>query len=428
MTLALLLASGCGDNAFRYNQARPASVDVTVEVPADAAAAPFDVPRFLRVPPGFGVRVVARIAGARFLAETPGGELLVSVPGKGEIVRVAGTGSVTLASGMNLPHDMVFVERGGIEYLYISEHDRVSRVAWDEDAAALGTLEPVVSDLPSASLPELMGNYGHGLKNIAASADTLFVSIASASNADPSDALADPVRGSVYVYDLDGGGGRLYARGIRNAEGLALHPRTSELWVAINHRDNLRYPLMDGRFPYGELVWEYINDNPPEPFTRVRDGANYGWPYCNPTADGGIMNMPYVPDYDNNADQNVLDCASLDRIDVGLPAHSAPLGMSFWSGATVPRGYRDGAVIGMHGCWNCSVPRGYKVAFLELRADNTFNAPLDLVTGFLSDPMDKNTVWGRPVDVIANRAGNLYISDDMAGAVYELYRTVEDAD
>lgn len=418
----LVLVAACGDNDG--GRAQPATVPVTLEVPAFAASQPFDVPRTMYVPPGFGIRVIARVPAARFLAETPEGDLLVSRPGDGEVVKITGiAGEPTLtviASGMTLPHDLVFTSRGGTDYLYIAEHDRISRAPWT--AGSLGTVETVVDNLPSASLPELQGNYGHGLKNIAIDGDRLFVSIASATNADPSDILADPVRGSIYLYDIDGGGGRLFAKGIRNAEGLAMHPRTRELWVAVNHRDNVRYPLHDGRYPYGEAVYEYINDNPPEPFTRVRDGGNYGWPYCNPTADESNDDMPYLPDIDNNEGETVLDCDTLDRIDKGLPAHSAPLGMSFWTGEAAPAAYRDGAVIGMHGCWNCSVPRGYKVVFLELREDNKFEDPIDLVTGFLTNPEDKSTVWGRPVDAIPNRAGNLYISDDYAGAVYELYR------
>jgi len=422
-----LLGAACGDNTgiTRSDAAPPAAVAVTLEVPAFAASSPFDVPRTMFVPPGFGIRVIARVPTARFLAETPEGELLVSDPGAGKVRRVSairGTPVVTeLVSGLTLPHDLVFAQRGGVEYLYISEHDRISRAPWSD--GSIGALETVVGDLPSASLPELHGAYGHGLKNIAIDGDRLFVSIASATNADPSDILADPVRGSIYVYEVDSGGaGRLYAKGLRNAEGLALHPRSGELWVAVNHRDDLRYPLHDGRFPYGEAIYEYINDNPPEPFTRVRDGANYGWPYCNPTADVSNDDMPYLPDIDNNENETVLDCDSLERISKGLPAHSAPLGLSFWTGSAAPAAYRDGAVIGMHGCWNCSVPRGYKVVFLALRDDSGFEDPVDLVTGFLTDPNDKATVWGRPVDVIPNRDGNLYISDDYAGAVYELYR------
>lgn len=409
----------CGDDIERP---RAANESVAIEVPSELATAPFDEPRTVLVPPGFGVRVVARVAGARFMAETPEGDVLVSRPGAGEIVRITNGAPTTVASGLNLPHDLVFTEKGGVPYLYVSEHDRISRVMWQPGAAALGALEVVVPDLPSSSLPELMGNYGHGLKNIAIADERLFVSIASASNAHPSDILADPVRGSIYAYDLDGNGGRLFAKGIRNAEGLAIHPRTGDLWVAVNHRDNLRYPLRDGVFPYGEITYDYVNDNPPEQFTRVRDGGNYGWPYCNPDPRAGIDDMPYLPDVDNNENEAVLDCDSIDRTDKGLPAHSAPLGLSFWTGTAAPAAYRNGAVIGMHGCWNCSVPRGFEVSFLALRDDNGFADPIDLVAGFLRDPVNRDSAWGRPVDVIPNRAGNLYISDDHAGAVYELYR------
>jgi glucose/arabinose dehydrogenase len=430
--LLVVSAVGCGDNVDPIPAGPPpASVAVTVEVPTDLAGPPFDEPRTLLVPPGFGIRVIARIPGARFLAETPEGDLLVSRPGNlanrtGQIFQISDIGTSTavteIASGLTLPHDLVFTRRAGVTYLYVAEHDRISRAPWIGGAPTLGRLETVVPDLPSVSLPELGGNYGHALKNIAIDGETLYVSIASTSNAHPSDILADPVRGSIYVYPVDGGAGRLYGTGIRNAEGLAIHPRTGELWVVVNHRDNIRYPLRDGRYPYGELVQDYIDDNPPEQFTRVRDGGNYGWPYCNPTADAGYDNMPYHPDIDNNEDKAVLDCDSIDRTDKGLPAHSAPLGMSFWTGDAAPILYRDSAVIGMHGCWNCAAPRGYKVAFLPMRSDNGFAKLMDLVAGFLTDPDNKATVWGRPVDAIPNRAGNLYISDDHAGVVYELYR------
>ncbi len=432
--IAVALA-GCGDNIDYFGAPHAGTVSARVEVPAGMDAPPFDQPRELLVPPGFAIRVVARVPSARFLALTPEGDLLVSHPGEienndGAIYRVSNVGpdsSVSVvASGLLLSHDMVFASLGGVTYLYISEHDRIVRTVWDPAADQLGPVEDVVTGLPSSSLPELHGNYGHALKNIAISGDTLYVSIASATNSDPSDQLADPVRGAIYAYPVDGSGtGRLYAKGLRNAEGLALHPRTGELWAAVNHRDNIRYPFHDGVYPYGALVQDYVNDHPPEPFTRIRDGGNYGWPYCNPTADQTIDFMPYVPDIDNNADEAVLDCDSIDKIDKGLPAHSAPLGLSFWTGDQVPKGYRDGAVIGLHGCWNCSVAHGYRVAFLALRDDDVFADPLDLVSGWLApdaDPSAGDYPWGRPVDVIPNAAGNLYISDDYAGAVYELYR------
>ncbi len=420
LLFAACTLAACGDNVAPRDASAPSGA-VTIEVPDGAGTPPFDQPRAVTVPPGFGIRIVARVPKARFLAETPEGELLVSRPSTGEILRIVNGQPEVLASGLQNPHDLVFAAIGGETFLYVSEQHRISRARWSAGATSL-TLEVVVSGLPDASLPELMGGYGHALKNIAITGDTLFVSIASATNADPSDILADPVRGAVYAYTLDGANRRLYATGIRNAEGLAIHPRTGDLWVAVNHRDNIQYPLRDGRFPYGEVVQEYVNDNPPEPFNRVREGANYGWPYCNPTAANGNDDMPYLPDVGTNEDEAVLDCDALDRIDKGLPAHSAPLGLSFWTGPNVPAAYRDSAVIGLHGCWNCSEPRGYAVTRLAMRADGSFEDPVDLVSGFLTDPTTTSSVWGRPVDVIPNRAGNLYISDDYAGAVYELYR------
>src|SRR5687767_5619447 len=45
-----------------------ASVPVQVQVPASMRSSPFDVPRFLNVPPDFSIAVYTRIGGARFLA------------------------------------------------------------------------------------------------------------------------------------------------------------------------------------------------------------------------------------------------------------------------------------------------------------------------------------------------------------------------
>lgn len=403
-----------------------ASVAVPVEVPSGLDTAPFNSARSVIVPPGFGLRVIARVPSARFMAEAPNGDLLVSRPGNGTIVRVVpgngGTTTNVFATGLSEGHDLVFHTVGATDYLYIGETDRISRAEYMEGDVTLRPRTTVVGGLPDSSLPELAGSYGHALKNIAFSGSTMFISIASATNADPSDILANPKRGAIYTTPDIGGTLTLYAQGLRNAEGLAIHPVTGELWAAVNHRDNIRYPLKDGRFPYKALDPAYYNDNPPEPFTRVRNGGNYGWPYCNPSFEAGPDLPAYLPDVDNNEDEAVLDCDTIDRISKALPAHSAPLGLSFWTGSAVPALWRNGAVIGLHGCWNCTEPRGYKVVYLPLRPDNGFADPQDLVTGFLSDPADNTSRWGRPVDVIPNRNGNLYISDDYAGAIYELYR------
>jgi hypothetical protein len=64
---------------------------------------------------------------------------------------------------------------------------------------------------------------------------------------------SNPVRAAIYVYNADGSNGRLFARGLRNAEGLAMIPGTNTLWVVVNNRDDIAYPFNDGSGNYGRV-------------------------------------------------------------------------------------------------------------------------------------------------------------------------------
>ena len=59
----------------------------------------------------------------------------------------------------------------------------------------------------------------------------------------------------MYQYNADGTGGRLFARGLRNAEGLDTQPGTKTVWVAVNNRDNIAYPLESQRVP---INWDRV--------------------------------------------------------------------------------------------------------------------------------------------------------------------------
>jgi glucose/arabinose dehydrogenase len=63
---------------------------------------------------------------------------------------------------------------------------------------------------------------------------------------------------------------------------------------------------------------------------------------------------------------------------------------------------------------------GYKLSFLPFDDAGNAGAEMDLVTGFVTDPVARS-FWGRPVDAIADAHGALLISDDYAGAIYQLY-------
>ena len=241
-----------------------------------------------------------------------------------------------------------------------------------------------------------------------------------------SDTTATPRRGAVYRYGLAGGTGTLVATGLRNAEGLAAVPGTPALWAVVNNRDNIAYPKHaditgDGQDDYGKVVPSYVDDHPVEPFVQVEQGKFYGWPFCNPTQDGGGMrDLPYDRDVQLSADGHV-DCGTAERVDTGIPAHSAPLGLTFLIGTRVPAVLRTGVVVALHGSWNRTRPTGYKLVWFPWQAGPGGGRPgdqQDLVTGW-SDGTSRGA-WGRPVDAAVDQDGSLLVTDDASGTLYRL--------
>jgi len=402
---------------------------VRVSVPESLLQPPFDRFRALNVPTGWTVSVYARIPGARFMASTPDGRLLVSQPSRGAVLLVvpgaAGAARVSeFATGLRQPHDMVFATLSGRTWLYVSESNQVARYPYVAGDARARPGQVVVSGLPDASTPGLRGRYAHALKNIVVAADgTLYLAIASSCNACVEDTTSDPLRGAIYRYDADGANRRLVARGLRNAEGLALVPGTSDLWAVVNNRDNLAYPYhrdFDNKpgDDYGKVLPSYVDDHPPEAFVHVTPGAFYGWPFCNPNPDRtiGMRNMPYDADAELNRAGKV-GCGNANPIDQGIPAHSAPLGLTFLQDTEAPALIRTGVAVALHGSWNRRTPTGYKVVWFPWEKGRP-GRQQDLATGWLDEAHGR--FWGRPVDVAVTRDGSLLVSDDFSGTIYRI--------
>ena len=323
-----------------------------------------------------------------------------------------------------MPHDMAFHTIGRTTYLYLSESNRIIRAAYVSGATRLGRTEVVVDGLPDGSTAGLHGRYNHPLKNFTLHQDKLYVSIGSSCNACAADTVADPVRGALYVYSEDGKNPRLYARGVRNAEGLRFRPGSDELWVVVNNRDNIAYPLHrdvdgDGRDDFGRVLQSYVDGHPPDLLIKIKDGGQYGWPFCNSDPDQGLDDMPYQRDAELNADGSRLDCAGIERVTKGLPPHSAPLGLSFLQDSGLPAPYRNALVTALHGCWNCSALNGHQIMLVPFQADGSLGAAVDLVSGWVTNAARKQR-WGRPVAVIPDGRNGLYISDDLSGTIYQL--------
>ena len=166
----------------------------------------------------------------------------------------------------------------------------------------------------------------------------------------------------------------------------------------------------------------YVGDHPLEPFAKLTQGRDLGWPYCNPDPDvdpgvpGSALtyaDRPFVRDRQTNADGSKLDCATLPPVEQGMGAHSAPLGLSF---ADLPGAYGTGALVGVHGSWNRTPPRPPEVAFFAER-DGTLGDQQTLLGGFQAADGSR---WGRPVMALQGPDGAVYVTDDAAGAVYRM--------
>ncbi len=405
----------------------PSLVPAVVEVSPAFRQGVFREKRVLNIPAGFRITVAARVPRARFLRPLPGGAFLISQPSTGRIVLVQPNGAEkTFVTGLRHPQGMELHNEGGKIELYVGESDEISRYTLSSDYQTAGDKVVIVPDLPDSSSPMLGGFYGHELKNLTIGPDNkLYVDIASSTNADPKDVTSDPVRCAIYQYDLDGHDGRIIARGIRNAEGLAFVPGTNQLWAAVNQRDDIRYPFHQswrgsGSDDYGRRISGYIDNHPPDQFIRVREGADYGWPFANPDPDTstGLDNMPLDPDYDNNPGWSRFPSSKFTRTDKGIQAHSAVLGIAFLQGTKVPESIRNGVVMAYHGSWDRSVKTGYKVVFFPWVSGGP-GGQFDLVTGWLNERSQSE--WGRPVDVKPEADGALLISDDASGTVYRLF-------
>jgi glucose/arabinose dehydrogenase len=338
-----------------------------------------------RVPPGFRVNIFATgFKRPRWLAVAPNGDIFVADMGANEIDVLRdpeNTGGAqqreVFVSGLSRPFGIAFHQ----DYVYIGGMKELVRVHYDpRTSKRLGEFEHLM-DLPGG---------GHDTRTVAFSADGrhLFVAVGSNSNIDTGE---NPVRAAITICDPDGKNARRYATGLRNPVGLAIEPKTGQLWTSVNERDELG------------------DDLPPDYFTSVKDGGFYGWPYS------------YIGD---NVDPRVKPqrpglVGRATVPDVLLGAHVAPLQFAFYTGKQFPEPYRGGAFVAEHGSWNRATRSGYQVAFVAFHNGEPSADPVPFMTGLVPDPT-KDSVYGRPVGVAVAPDGALLVSDDGARLIYRI--------
>ena len=379
--------------------ATASSANVSHVVPRPASVMP-------QVPAGFKVELlVAGLNGPREIRTAPNGDIFIAETRANRIrvLRLSEDGSriarnEVYAAGLSRPFGVAFFPSDHPQWVYVANTDSVVRFRYqDGDLKAADKAETIVAELPSSG--------GHSTRDIVFTKDgkRILVSVGSASNdaeglrGSPSDDKAalgaspsyEARRADVLSFNPDGTNEKIFATGIRNCVGLAVHPLTGDAYCSTNERDGFG----------DDLVPDYV--------TRVREGAFYGWPWF------------YIGNHEdpNHAGERPDLKDKVTVPDVLIQAHSASLGLTFYDGGAFPAEYRGDGFAAEHGSWNRAKRTGYKVIRIRMKDGVPTGEYEDFMTGFV---VNDSEVWGRPVGVTVTRDGALLVSEDGNGTIWRI--------
>ena len=339
----------------------------------------------LKLPEGFVISIFAdSVVNARSLSYLPSGTLFVSTRSEGNVYALKDTNGdyiadkrYTILKGGNMPNGVAFKDGD----LYIAEVNRILKIS------------DIESKLDNPSSPAIVydkypTDKHHGWKYIAFGPDgKLYVPVGAPCNVCES---KEKVYASMTRMNLDGSDMEVVHSGIRNSVGFDWHPVTKKLYFTDNGRD-----MMGDDIPECELNY------------ASSENMHFGFPYCH---------QGDTPDPEFGKTRK---CDEFTPPAAKLGPHTAPLGMTFYTGNQFPEMYHNQIFIARHGSWNRSKKSGYDIVLATLNADGTVLDTKPFITGWLDEGTDD--VWGRPVDMEILPDGSMLISDDYADVVYRVY-------
>jgi len=347
----------------------------------------------LKLPEGFNIEIFAEnLKSPRVLTFDSLGTLLVSVPSEGKVVALPDKNNdskadeiITLIQNLDRPHGLAIQD----SKLYVAQVSNVLVFDYDNQSLKVANQKLVVN---------LPGGGRHFTRTIRFGSDgKLYIAVGSTCDVCVE---KDERNGTILQVDSQTGQSQIFAKGLRNSVFFTFDPQTAKIWATEMGRD-------------------FLGDNlPPDEINIIEEGKDYGWPFCY----GRQV-------HDINFDKKVYvqivpqpPCGQTEPPIYEIPAHSAPLGLVFITSSHFPDDWQDDLLVAYHGSWNRSTPSGYKIVRLKINDEKVISEE-DFISGFLpaSPTGEQGTqTIGRPVDLIFDKEGSLYISDDKAGVIYKL--------
>ena len=288
--------------------------------------------------------------------------------------------------------------------LYIVDEDRVFRIDDVEQNLDNPSIRQIYAGLPSRAETDAATNVGHWWRHLVYGPDDkLYITVGTrwsflVGAHTANDLNDDPQYSTIVRMSPTGRDFEIFADGVRNSMGLAFHPVTGDLWFTDNGPS---WPFEDPRF----------YDIPPDELNRATEpGMHFGFPYVH-----GELRDPLIGQE-----------APAGWIAPAYPfaAHSAPLGLTFYTGTSFPQEYHNQIFVAEHGT-EATTPaplnklHGDRISLIKLDdAGNVVGYDV-FADGFRRGSNADYT--RRPVDLLVMPDGSLLVSDDEAWVIYRIW-------
>jgi glucose/arabinose dehydrogenase len=331
----------------------------------------------IMLPKGYLIEIYAdKLTDAREMDIAEDGTLFVGSGKEGKVYAVKPDRSVVIIDdSLDMPAGVDYFEGN----LYVAEVSRILK--YENILQTMDTMpKPVVLN---ANLPKDKEN---GTKFIRVGPEgKLYIPVGAPCNACIPD---NTWHARILRMTLDGQSLEDVADGVRYTGGFDWDPVLGEMWFNDNNRT------------------DDVNGARPDELNKmVVAGASYGFPYIA----GKMLDQEFWP----QRPKNVTFTTPIYE----LPAQLGASGMRFYSGQMFDKKYQGGMFIAEHGSGDKTKETGCRISYVTVYDGRAIKYEV-----FAGGWLQGETAWGTPVDVQVGPDGSLFVSDDLNGCVYRIYK------
>ncbi|MFT4758137.1 MAG: glucose/arabinose dehydrogenase [Paraglaciecola sp.] len=288
-----------------------------------------------------------------------------------------------------------YTDENGENWLYLTVTDSLVRYPYQNGEHQPSHKPEKIADFPGDGLSYKYGGW-HLTRTISFHDNKLYVSVGSSCNL-CEEREDEPFRAAIAVMNPDGSNQKVYAKGIRNAVDID--------WI-------------EGKLYATNMTADHLGKmKPNDPFYEIKEGENYGWPYCyeheqkmfDEDPENQSENRVAKKIVKNSWDRKTINCVDIPPAYSLFEAHGSPLGFAYFGEETKGTALQNYFLASLHGSTVAKVGTGHRI----VRFKKGF-APEPFIDNFLKN----GKRVGRPCDIYQWDEDSFFFSDDFKGVVY----------